>query len=249
MFNIEKRLEQAKAEKSLIQNQIKTKSDTVDKLKIRVENLIKARYILGEVARLTQENFQAKVEGLITMAIASVFDRDFKFKLHLERKRNKLECRPVIVENEHEYSPEDDMGGGIVDVISLAWRVVLWTMEKPRSRNVIILDEPAGNMGDLTSLFGRMLTEVSKKLEIQFIVITHDQELMEFGDTSYLFTYKDGITDAKKIKVELSGWREDPKESQEVKEFKKLQTTLDENSNNYFPNLPKKRVIKRRRLK
>ena len=199
MFNIEKRLEQAKAEKSLIQNQIKTKSDTVDKLKIRVENLIKARYILGEVARLTQENFQAKVEGLITMAIASVFDRDFKFKLHLERKRNKLECRPVIVENEHEYSPEDDMGGGIVDVISLAWRVVLWTMEKPRSRNVIILDEPMKNMGDLVSLGGKMLKEISEKLKIQFIIITHDQELMEFGDTSYLFTHKEGITDVKRL--------------------------------------------------
>jgi len=59
------------------------------------------------------------------------------------------------------------------------------------------------NMGDLVSLGGKMLKEISKKLGIQLIVITHDQELMEFGDTSYLFTYKDGITDVKMIKGEI----------------------------------------------
>jgi len=203
MENIEARLERAKANKKMIEKQIKDSKASLSNKRQYVENLVKARYILSEVARLTQENFQAKVEGLITMAIRSVFDRDFHFKLQLERKRNKLECRPVIIEDEHEYSPEKDMGGGLVDVISFAWRIVLWAMEVPRSRNTIVLDEPMKNMGDLVSLGGKMLKEISKKLGIQLIVITHDQELMEFGDTSYLFTYKDGITDVKMIKGEI----------------------------------------------
>lgn len=202
MYDVEARLEQAKANKKLIQTQIKETQKSLAIKHLYVENLIKARYILSEVARLTQENFQAKVEGLITMAIRSVFDRDFQFKLMLERKRNKLECRPVIIENEHEYSPEKDMGGGLVDIISFAWRIVLWSMEKPRSRNVIVLDEPMKNMGDLVTLGGKMLKEISEKLGIQLIVITHDQELMGFGNTSYLFTHKDGMTDVKKIKWE-----------------------------------------------
>ena len=202
MYDVEARLEQAKANKKLIQTQIKETQKSLAIKHLYVENLIKARYILSEVARLTQENFQAKVEGLITMAIRSVFDRDFQFKLMLERKRNKLECRPVIIEDEHEYSPEKDMGGGLVDIISFAWRIVLWSMEKPRSRNVIVLDEPMKNMGDLVPLGGKMLKEISEKLGIQLIVITHDQELMGFGNTSYLFTHKDGMTDVKKIKWE-----------------------------------------------
>ena len=200
MFEIEKRFEQAKTKKELLKSQIKTKDQTIEQTKKKVENFVKARYVLAEVARLTQENFQVKVENLITLAIQSVFDRDFKFKLHLERKRNKLECRPVIIENEHEYSPEDDMGGGLIDIISFAWRIVLWSMEKPRSRNMIALDEPMKNMGDLIGLGGKMLKEISSKLGFQLIIITHDQELMEFGDTSYLFTHKEGKTNIEMIK-------------------------------------------------
>ena len=200
MYDVEARLEQAKANKKMIENQIEDIKKSLVNKRLYVKNLIKARFILSEVARLTQENFQAKVEGLITMAIRSVFDRDFQFKLMLERKRNKLECRPVIIEDEHEYNPEQDMGGGLIDVISFAWRIVLWTMEQPRSRNVIVLDEPMKNMGDLVSLGGKMLKEISNKLNIQLIIITHDQELMEFGDTSYLFTHKDGMTDVRQVK-------------------------------------------------
>lgn len=200
MFDIERRFEQAKTKKELIESQIETKGKTIKQTKIKVDNFIKARYVLAEVARLTQENFQTKVENLITLAIQSVFDRDFKFKLHLERKRNKLECRPVIIENEHEYSPENDMGGGLIDIISFAWRIVLWSMERPRSRNVIVLDEPMKNMGDLIGLGGKMLKEISSKLGFQLIIITHDQELMEFGDTSYLFAHKDGKTNVELIK-------------------------------------------------
>ena len=203
MFEIERRFEQAKTKKELLESQIKTKDQAIEQTKKKVGNFVKARYVLAEVARLTQKNFQDKVENLITLAIQSVFDRDFKFKLHLERKRNKLECRPVIIENEHEYSPEDDMGGGLIDIISFAWRIVLWSMEKPRSRNMIALDEPMKNMGDLIGLGGKMLKEISSKLGFQLIIITHDQELMEFGDTSYFFTHKEGKTNIERIKREV----------------------------------------------
>jgi len=200
MLDVEKRFEQAKANQASLLLKIKNTKAELKTSRQYTEHLIKARYILSEVARLTQENFQAKVEGLITMAIQSVFERDFQFKLILERKRNKLECRPVIIENDHEYSPEKDMGGGLIDVISFAWRIVSWSMERPRSRNVIVLDEPLKNMGDLVSLGGKMLKEISEKLNIQLIIITHDTELMEFGDTNYLFTHRDGMTNIKMLK-------------------------------------------------
>ena len=51
----------------------------------------------------------------------------------MERKRNKLECRPVVMEGDYEYTAKDEMGGGIIDIISFAFRVVLWSLESPLS--------------------------------------------------------------------------------------------------------------------
>ena len=41
--------------------------------KDELEDLIKARYIIIEVAKLTQDKFKERVEGLITLALQSVF--------------------------------------------------------------------------------------------------------------------------------------------------------------------------------
>ena len=173
-----------------LQDDLGEKEDLIDRLLSMVDDQNKARWVLSEVQKLTQEKCKTRVESLVTMAIKSVFDRPFGFELIFERKRDKMECRPVVYEIvdgvKQEYDdPENDMGGGILDVISFALRVVLWSMEKPRTRNVMILDEPGKNLGDLVPLFGNILRQISHELKIQLIVITHDPALMEIGDRSY----------------------------------------------------------------
>lgn len=173
-----------------LQDDLDQKEETINQSMILTDNLGKARWVLSEVQQLTQQRFKERVEALVTMAIKSVFDRPFGFELVFERKRDKMECRPVIYEmvdgNRQDYEdPEYDTGGGILDVISFALRVVLWSMEKPRTRNVMVLDEPGKNLGDLVPLFGNILRQISHELKIQLIIITHDASLMEIGDLSY----------------------------------------------------------------
>lgn len=180
-----------------LQDDLDKKTDDIDTSLGRIDDLNQARWILTEVQKMTQIRFQEKVEKLVTMAIKAVYDRPLGFELIFERKRDKLECRPVIYEiihGEKEYydDPENDLGGGIIDICSFALRVVLWSMEKPRSRNVIILDEPMKNLGELISLGGQMLREVSHGLKFQLIIITHDPELIEIGDKCWSVEH-DGI--------------------------------------------------------
>lgn len=167
------------------------KEGTIEILKQTIETLTKARWTITEVQRLTQERFKHRVESLVTMAIKSVFEgRDFGFELVFEEKRNQMEIRPVVYEmidgvRQDLDDPEFDFGGGLVDVISFAWRIVMWSLENPKARNVIILDEPMKNMGDLIVLGGQMLREIAHKLGLQLIVITHEQELMDIADKSF----------------------------------------------------------------
>jgi len=186
-------------QKKLLIQQLKEKKERRTVLVEDKEVYEKARWVITEASRINQQFFKDKVESLVTMAIQSVFDRPFEFKLIMERKRNKLECRPVIMEGENEYSPKDEMGGGLVDIISFAFRVVLWSVEKPRSRSIFILDEPFKFTGALVGRAGEMVKELSKTLGIQIIIVTHDEALKEIADVAYTVTH-----DGTKSHVELT---------------------------------------------
>lgn len=194
MNDIKKRLSEAIGKKRLLDTQKKTKIGGLKQSESLYNDLIKARWVITEVTRLTQKRFKQRVESLITMVIRSVFNRDFEFELVMERKRNKLECRPVIKENGNEFDPKFERGGGLIDVISFAFRIVLWSLEKPRSRNVFVLDEPFRfiGKGEMLKRVGKMLKELSEKLDFQIIMVTHEKQLEIVADKIFEVSY-DGI--------------------------------------------------------
>lgn len=177
-----------KAERALLITQRKEMQARVEQLKTDSENYTKARWILAEVAKETQKSFQVKVESLVTSAIRAVYEeRPLQFKLVFEQKRNKFECKPLVMEGDYEFDPKDELGGGIIDLISFAFRVVLWHLENPRSRNVFVLDEPMKfvGKGDLLMRAGRMIKEISHRLGFQIIMVTHEPELAEIADKAW----------------------------------------------------------------
>jgi DNA repair exonuclease SbcCD ATPase subunit len=201
---IVKEFSEIKGREKQLQKTLSDKLDTILDLKESATNQSDARWVLTEVSQLTQSRFKSKVEALVTMAIQSVFDRPFEFFLEFERKRNKMECRPIVKElvngKYREFDPEEDMGGGIIDIISFAFRIVLWNLENPSSRNAIVLDEPMKNMGKLIVLGGQVLKEISHKLNFQVILITHDEELIEIADRSYQVSHDGNKSVVKLVK-------------------------------------------------
>ena len=193
-----------RVKRDLLKSSIDKKRADLSVLKVKNERQVKARWILTEVSQMTQKRFQTKVETLVTMAIRSVFDRPFEFHLEFERKRNRMECRPIIVETDKGIydDPEYDLGGGILDIVSFAFRIVLWSLQKPHSRNIIILDEPMKNMGRLISLGGQVLKEISYKLNLQLIIVTHDDGLTEIGDKVFQITHDGTKSSVKVIKTD-----------------------------------------------
>jgi len=188
--------------RDLLLEQLEEKKESLIKNENYYDRLIRARWVVTEVIRLTQENFKNKVEPLITMAVQAVFEKDYKFELIFERKRNQFECRPVLMENGIERTAKDDLGGSVVDIISIAFRVVMMAIERPRSRALIVLDEPMKNVGQQEELIlaGQMWMEISKKLKMQIILITHMTEFAEIAETVFEVV-NDGVQSiVKKIK-------------------------------------------------
>ena len=186
-------VEDKKSQQRLLSSQLEEQKGRVESIQQSMDDTTKARWLLAEASKLTQLRVKKKIESLVTMAVRSVFDKDYRFICEFEIKRNKSEVSLMLQEGSKEpYVPKEDQGGGLIDVVSLALRVVLWSMEKPRSRNTFILDEPGKWTGRFVGRFGQVLKELSEKLGIQMIVVTHDPELLEVADRSWEVIRKEG---------------------------------------------------------
>jgi DNA repair exonuclease SbcCD ATPase subunit len=175
-------------EQNLLLGQYDACKNKLEKYNSEILDMIEARNIVSEAARITQQQFKLLVEELVTSAINAVFpNKDYKFVMQFVLQNNRPQINLLVQDGENEpYVPKDEQGGGLLDIISFALRVVLWSLEKPRSRNTLIMDEPFRWTGNLTELAANMMKEISKKLELQIIMVTHDERLMEIADKSWL---------------------------------------------------------------
>jgi len=175
-----------KAQKAVIEKQLQIRTEALESVKQKYADQIRAKWVLVEVSKKTQENLKKNIEKLVNLCLNEVFpDRNFNFKAEFQIKRNKMECEFLVEVDGHEYSPKDDMGGSILDIISFALRIILWSLENPKSRNVIIMDEPFRFSGRLITKAVTMVKELSEKLGIQFIINTHSDELIDIADRSW----------------------------------------------------------------
>jgi DNA repair exonuclease SbcCD ATPase subunit len=177
--NLEEKLAFAKSE-------IKLAKKDKRRFKKRLLNHEKARWVFAEVSKQIQIETKSRIEKLITLALRSVFEREFTFKMKLEHKANKIYAIPTIIEGGEEFNNlKEDLGGSMVDIVSLAMKIVLWSMESPQRRNLFIVDEPFRFTGRLVKKAGYMLKYLSKELNFQVIIVTHDDELIEICDRVY----------------------------------------------------------------
>ena len=91
--------------------------------------------------------------------------------------------------------PLSASGVGAVDVASFALRVASWSMQRPKSRSTLILDEPFRFLSaDYQEQASVMIKEISDKLGIQFIIITHETILTSCADKIFEVKIRKGIT-------------------------------------------------------
>lgn len=199
-------VEGRKSQKTLILSQIQDKQIQIISKKSYVDDLVKARWVITEVAQRTQNRFKDFVENLVTMAIRAVYEnRTMRFLLNFRVNRNRSEAWLQVQEGDKEpYTPKDAQGGGMVDMIGMSMRPVLQSIEKPRSRNVIIADEPMKNLGHgrFLTRAGEILREISHRLGFQLILVTHEPELVQIADKAWNVTYNGVHSEVTLIKEE-----------------------------------------------
>lgn len=177
------KLEQLKGEKATIKKQMVLLRQTIAALTADLSVKEKAREILREVGLKTQQNLQYHISDITSLALSAVFTDPYELKVDFIKRRNKTECDLLFVRNEKEIDPLDSSGYGAVDIASFALRIASWSLKIPHSRPLIILDEPMRFLSQDRQVYAsKMIKEVSDKLGLQFLIVTHEDVLAEHAD-------------------------------------------------------------------
>jgi hypothetical protein len=136
-----------------------------------------AREIIKKVGLLTQRQIQNQVSELSSLALESVFDNPYKLMVDFVERRDKTECDLYFERNGNRVEPLGASGLGACDVASFALRIASWAMKRPRTRNIMILDEPfprlKGRKANLRAL--QMVHQISTDLSIQIIMVSDER--------------------------------------------------------------------------
>jgi DNA repair exonuclease SbcCD ATPase subunit len=157
-----------------------------------------ALVLIKEAGLKTQQQLQYHISDITSLALDAVFDEPYKLVAEFLERRNKTECDLFFVRENERIDPLSASGGGAVDVAAFALRIASWSMQKPKSRNVIILDEPLKYLSENYQEKGSaMIKEISQRLGIQFIIVTHEQTLASYADKVFEVSIKKGVSQVK----------------------------------------------------
>jgi len=176
------KLNHLKGQRELLIGQRDEVEKHIEILSYQLETATQARSIVQIVAENTQAKITYHISNLVSSALAAVFPTPYKFEMRFVQRRNKTEADLIF---NKEGNESDDLmnsaGGGVVDIAGLALRVALWSLRKNRA--VIIMDEPLRFLSaDLQERASNMLKEISSKLGIQIIMVSHLKGMIAAAD-------------------------------------------------------------------
>lgn len=188
---LNKGYQQKKGEQNKLRQLIKAAKLNINSYKKELIEYEQAREIVREVGLKTQQNLQFHISDIASLALNAVFDDPYELKVDFVQRRNKTECDLLFVRDGNEIEPMEASGYGAVDIASFALRVASWSLKNQKSRPVIILDEPMRFLSqDRQTFASNMIKELSEKLHIQFIIVTHEEVLTEYADKIFFVSQR-----------------------------------------------------------
>ena len=170
-----------------------------------------AAELLINAAKISREKTIGFIEKVVGHALQSVFeDRTLRFVIETKKRRGVLEA-DYMVEWEADgvtvrRPPMRAKGGSLWSVISTALRFLFLLRVKPVRRRLLILDEPCeGVSPENTIRYARWLNRMAKEFEVQVLVVSHRDEMIESADKVYrVKKNSQGVASVKQQKVAKS---------------------------------------------
>lgn len=176
------------ASKDLLMRKKQQSEERIQSLQANLEDTIQARDFVSEVGKFTQEQLSKYIQSIISFTLRWVYGDQYDFEMEYEIKRNEPVCNLWLIKDGKRRDPKDEMGGGVLDIISFAMKLAMWSLQENRKAPVFWWDEPFKFIhgDDLERNTGEMVKGISEKLGAQIIMISEGKPgIEEFADCVY----------------------------------------------------------------
>lgn len=166
------------SELELVRKQYKNEKEQYEKASNKIGYIQTAQQIIQQIAQQIQEQAHNQIASVVTKCLEAVFDEPYTFRILFEKKRGRTEARLIFERDGMEIDPMTGSGGGVIDVASFALRLSCLMLCKPQLRKILILDEPFKFVSEeYRRQIKLLLEQLSEEMKVQFIIITHINEL------------------------------------------------------------------------
>lgn len=204
LTNLRSNLDKAKGMRDLLVQQKDQKEAELQTIEKNISTWEQVQLLLSKSSEFAREQLKQKIEETVTAALRSVFeDPGISFNIELSTGANPSANWQVISsykDFEVAANPEDARGGGVTDVVSLALRLALLELARPKHEGPVILDEP-GKMISREYLpnVAAFLSKYGERTGRQIIMVTHHGVLADAADVAWFVQQQLGISKAEQI--------------------------------------------------
>ncbi len=201
---MQKAYDTAVGARDLLQGQLAEKEVELAKVREDIATWEQVQALFAKVSEFAREQLKTRIEETVTAALLAVFGEGLTFRINMRTSNGQPAADWQVVSQygdlEVAASPEDARGGGITDIVSLALRLAMLELVKPKPGGPVILDEPAKMVSaEYAGNLAYFLKQYAARTGRQVIMVTHNTALAEVADKSYLVTQKDGVSEAKAL--------------------------------------------------
>ena len=185
---LNKAIVKRQSSKELLEKRLKRKQELIDEF----ETVLKSQVLLQEVASEVQSQLEVKINGIVNLGLQTCFP-EYTFKLEYVPARGKTEVHFVFMRDNEEVDVLNQVGGGLLDCIVFTLRLAVFALSN--TDNIIVLDEPFRFMSkSLRPKIAELMTTLSEKMNLQFIYVTHIEELSDCSDNKIMFKKIQGVS-------------------------------------------------------
>ena len=186
------KLLQDKAKKDLLIQHKQKALDTIAEATEQIGIFDKVQILLQKTSEYARQQAKDRIESVVSEALNVVFGGNHSFVIDLGIRAGQ----PVADYWLHDGSkftkldkPDYDRGGGKVDILSLALRLAIGEMEG--ITGPLFLDEVGKHVSkEYAPNVAYFLKQYSAQFNRQIVLITHNADLAEIGETSISVTRK-----------------------------------------------------------
>lgn len=192
------------ANKKILTNLLFEKENRHNILNKETEKLLMAKGLIDKATDFAREKGKNVLEESVSEILKLIFGDSYSIEIELKEKAGSPVANVYIKKNiglNTEIINLDNEGGGLRDIVSLSFFIAISKLLSD-NRAMILLDEPTPAVSESYSeKVGEAIKLLTKYLEKQSIVITHEREYLPnlIDNVYYIEQGKDGVSKAERL--------------------------------------------------